>query len=214
MSFANVVVWKLKKVILRNGSLDKSVSSTKSISLYPKAIPRKEYWSHGTKWYSYMSIDQMIAYYKESELTTTLRTEIKEKYPSAQEVDISFYNYEGFYYCDKCSDKEMKITISVKWYDGITQALMSDLIETICQAHFKNIPEYENEHYNNGVQTLIWRIHPLRSFSDDVVLRAARIYADCISQGLPINKDNIKHLMLGKVSLYDLAVGDLQNINL
>lgn len=214
MDVINVVLWKLKKMLFKNPQQ----TCTKTLaSPYPSAIYRKDH-EGSTKWYSFMRQDEMKTYYKIDELTSTLISTIKETYPTISEMGVSYYMYNGFYHTEESYlelNSKMKIDVSVTWSNGATYDLVNATVESICKQHFKSIPAFKNEHWHDaGVETLWACFHCRRTYSDDVILNAARKYADHISSGLPINSDTVKSLKLGEVTLYDLAVMDLNRINL
>jgi hypothetical protein len=215
MDFINVVLWKLRKMLLKTSS--QQVITKTTASSYPSAIYREDH-AGRTKWYSFMRQDEMKTYYKIDELTNTLKLTIKEKYPACNEVNVDYYMYNGFYHTEESYldlNSRMKIDVSVRWSNGTTYDLVNATVESICKQHFKSIPVFKNEHWHDaGVETLWSCFHCRRTYSDDVILNAARKYADHISSGLPINSDTVKSLKLGDVTLYDLAIMDLNRINL
>jgi hypothetical protein len=159
-----------------------------------------------------MTEDGANEYYKVEELKLKLETHIKATYPSIKDLNIINRFREGYYFSwMSCQPVKMTINIGICWIDGVTSCVLHKLVTDTCASHFNDIPDFKNEHFTEGV-ALNWKIVLSRCYSEPVILQACRKYADCISKNLPLNMDNIHCLKIGQVSLYDLALGDLNNI--
>jgi hypothetical protein len=204
MTFIDMTLWKLKKFLLHY-----KINTSK----YPKAILDKEWSDSGTKWYNFMTANQMRDYYHTDELHDKLITEICKAYPNIKNLRIDVWNWGGFYYVGRDYNFEMKIKLNIYWDDGIVNGIMYKLLKPICDDHLNSVPYYENEHWQ-GVQTAKIELNVYRQYSHEVLLTRAKVYADKALNGIPVTINNIGMLKVGDVTLRELVINDLWNTEL
>lgn len=133
------------------------------------------------------------------ELRRSVISAIKECYPGIQKltaeiVPSKIYIGNGNYLDKYC--------LIISWENSASECLVQSVIECVLCDYFE---------YSQGIVSKSkLKIQMNRRFTDDVILKASKKYADCVAPNLPLNMHNIRCFKIGGVPIYDLALGELQ----
>ena len=158
--------------------------------------------------------DEMQLLFNEDYLKTQIIHLLYELDPSIINMKVVIKNTAGLYNAyhpdymyirTRHRLDKMFISVDVTWVDGKSICEVRNALYSLLCNHFNSIDIPKKYYYYN--------LYCNRTFSDTLILRTARKYADCISKDLPINITNIKCYKLGGVSLYSLAIDELNSMN-
>ena len=157
-------------------------------------------------WYYPAKEDEMIYMFKEDDLKEKLIKEIDTTKLHTKDLQIEIKNVRGTESNCTIINDIMRIGINITWINGVQDCRVNKTeINEIVAKHFSDV-KIPSEYYT-------YNIYYYREYSDDVILKTCRKYADCISKDLPINMHNIQCFKVGDVSLYYLAIGELETMD-
>jgi hypothetical protein len=123
---------------------------------------------------------------------------IKDCYPTIRGLCVTISPSKNYIGNGKYVDKYY---LSISWENGVSEARINTIVDCVLCDYFD---------YTHGeVPRSLLRVQLRRVFTEEVILRTCRKYADCIAPNLPINMHNVLWFKVGGVPIYDLATGEL-----
>jgi hypothetical protein len=152
---------------------------------------------------SELNVSQLFDLIKSCELESKIQIHLNEKFSDLLKFHVMVAIRPG--YISKYMTREFCVGISIMFINGYKCVEQTELkldIYKVLKTHL-SLLGLDDSDYD-------YVISLRRGFSDSIILRECRKYADCIQNDLPINMHNIHCFKVGNVTLYDLAVGELE----
>lgn len=136
-----------------------------------------------------------------NELAGKLESAIRGDYPRIDNLKIQLQPSQDYHGNGKYGKV---LYVNITWNNGMSELRVKPIYDKVlsecCPTHdFKQA---------FSIRPFIRRI-----YSDDVILQASIKYANCISQNLPINIENIHYYKVGDVTIYDLVLSELRSLD-
>lgn len=136
--------------------------------------------------------------YKEEDLKRDVCSSICECFPNVKKLSINVVPSKNYIGNGKYTDRYY---LTVAWENGASECVINSIVDCVLNEYF--------EYTHGEVPRSMIRTQLRRIFTDEVILKTSRKYADCIAPNLPLNMHNIHCFKVGGVPVYDLAKGEL-----
>lgn len=137
--------------------------------------------------------------YKEDWLKNEVCSSICECFPHIKSLNISITPSKSYIGNGKYVDRYY---LTVLWENGVSECAINSIVDCTLNDFI--------ESSEGKVNPSTIKVQLRRIFTEDVILRECRKYADCIAPHLPLNSHNIHCFKVGGVPIYELAIGELR----
>lgn len=137
--------------------------------------------------------------YRGEWLKNEVCSSICECYPNIKNLNVSITPSKNYIGNGKYVDRYY---LTVMWENGVSECAINSIVDSALNDYL--------EDSSKRVSPSTIKVQLRRIFTEDVILRVSRKYADCIAPHLPLNSHNIHCFKVGGVPIYELAIGELR----